>query len=137
MAPLWYELHPWIRSAVQSGGLLANPERPRMFAWESDELRSIQDCIPDEFERGDIVWVSFMLAYIVGGAEWYPDMRPIDFVKVGHADKEHAPSFALDQIPANHLASGKVSVQSDSDSDDEGNVTRPVLRAGECVVLYY
>lgn len=92
-----------------------------MFRWEKDELKPIRECIPDEFMRGDLVWVSFMLAYIVGGAEWYPDMRPIDFVRVGHADKEHAPSFALDQIPANHLTSGKAILLSDTESDDEGD----------------
>lgn len=91
-----------------------------MFALQESELKPILECVPDEFVRGDLVWVSFMLAYIVGGAEWYPDMRPIDFVKVGHADREHAPSFALDQIPASHLTSGKVVVSSvDSDDEDE------------------
>lgn len=89
-----------------------------MFSYENDELVPIQQCIPDQFCRGDVVWMSFMLAYIIGGAEWYPDMRPIDYVKIGHLEKSASVSITLESLPATHLASGKIRVSNDSDSDE-------------------
>lgn len=93
-----------------------------MFAYDDDELIPISNCDPDQYCRGDVVWISFLLAYIVGGVEWYPDMRPIDYVKVGHVEKNAQVSVMLDAIPATHLASGKIQVSDDSESGDEAGV---------------
>lgn len=111
---LWYQPHPWVQEALDGSSLLANHERPKMFEWRENQLQPVP-----LFNPGDIVWVSFMVAYIVGGAQWYPDMRPVDFVKVGQVSG--AVARAVDQ----HLETGNVVLLSDSDGeDDEDGIVR-------------
>lgn len=82
--PLPYELHPWILAALKDKlNLVANPKKPSVLAFESDELRTVEDSALGELTEGNIIWVSFTVAYAIGRKDWHLEIRPIELVQVG------------------------------------------------------
>jgi hypothetical protein len=81
---LTYEPHPWLISAVQQHNkYIINPNRPTTLVLADNELLDLEDGNPPEFQRNDIVWISFTISFIVGREYWQPEYRPIDIVRVG------------------------------------------------------
>ncbi|KAH7927107.1 hypothetical protein BV22DRAFT_1127685 [Leucogyrophana mollusca] len=77
-----FDLHPWIQDAIKSRPyFVPNIHRPSLFTLDDNVLTDITDSDSVHFNRGDVVWVSFTLKYIVG-SDWAPLYTPVDLVRV-------------------------------------------------------
>lgn len=81
-----YDVHPWIQTALEdpaNSKWIPNPARPRLLAYENNELMDIKNSDPPNFVEGDIIWFSFVVAYNIGSEFWSPEYRLIELVRVG------------------------------------------------------
>ncbi|OJT14310.1 hypothetical protein TRAPUB_9171 [Trametes pubescens] len=84
-----YPLHPWIAAATAPGKpFFANPDRPVVFEVVDGTLKDINECTPPALQYGDLVWISFVVEFIVGGAAWNPNFIPVEIVRVGSVSRE-------------------------------------------------
>lgn len=73
-----YKVHHWIADGLQdSEDLFPNPDRTAYLQYDRGEIKEIS-----QFAPGDVVWVSFTVAYSVGRG---PEFCPIELIKVGTA----------------------------------------------------
>ncbi|KAI0735614.1 hypothetical protein C8Q76DRAFT_610480, partial [Earliella scabrosa] len=77
-----YELHPWIRQAVERSDWMPNPYRPRLFACTSGQLQDISEATPPYIKRDDIVWIAFRIHIIIGADSWMPAFIPLEIIRV-------------------------------------------------------
>ncbi|KAI0352255.1 hypothetical protein OH77DRAFT_811174 [Trametes cingulata] len=79
-----YELHPSIKKALDANpAYIANPNRPRMFELHAGQLRDIKESHPPYIAKGDLVWISFAVEFVIGGAAWNTTFIPYEIVRVG------------------------------------------------------
>lgn len=79
-----YNLHPWIAAATgPKSGFFANPDKPKIFELCNDELRAIEECSPPYIKKGDLVWMSFSVVFIIGTDAWSTTCVPFEIVRVG------------------------------------------------------
>jgi len=79
-----YDVHPWISSAVETDqNYIPNPEKPRVLDYTDGVLSKIEFCNQPELKKGDIVWISFKVAFGFTKAGWGPEFVPLEFVCVG------------------------------------------------------
>jgi hypothetical protein len=80
-----YTIHDWIADALRSNTMwMPNPDRPHLMLYDGNVLGDALKDNPDfQFERGDIVWVSFTVSFTCNASSWGPDIRPIELVRVG------------------------------------------------------
>lgn len=84
LAQFPYDIHPWIKAATKDNpNYVANPNRPRMFELVQGTLRDIKDCDPPHLSKGDLVWVSFSVEFLIGGQAWSTNFIPYEIVRVG------------------------------------------------------
>ncbi|KAI0709401.1 hypothetical protein C8Q76DRAFT_625601 [Earliella scabrosa] len=76
-------LHPWvIQAAKRSRQYQANPARPNVRAIEKGKLSDIGQCTPNVLQRGDAVAIRFMVSYVEGFNDWYPQYSLVDVIRV-------------------------------------------------------
>ncbi|KAH9854422.1 hypothetical protein C2E23DRAFT_713065, partial [Lenzites betulinus] len=81
-----YTVHPWIQEAVKKDpNYMPNPARPKMFELSEGALVAIKDCDPPYIAKGDVVWISFAVEFIVGASSWSTTFIPYEIVRVGTA----------------------------------------------------
>ncbi|PPQ71225.1 hypothetical protein CVT26_011003 [Gymnopilus dilepis] len=105
-----YEIHPWILEGLRNFPELhqvPNPHRPMYYDLSEGVLRKLKDTNEPVFQKNDIVRVVFSMAFIIGGINWYPEVIPIEFTRVGKlpgymtasADLSSFPSISADFTP--------------------------------------
>ncbi|EIW63226.1 uncharacterized protein TRAVEDRAFT_87590, partial [Trametes versicolor FP-101664 SS1] len=80
-----YELHPWI-AAVTKGPkteYFANPDRPKLLEPYGGKLRNIKDSDSPQLKKGDVVWISFSVSFLLGGDTWTTNFTPFEIIRVG------------------------------------------------------
>lgn len=83
-----YKLHPWIAMAledVDQTHCIPNPAKPRYLEYDvpTKVMSKLEDSETPEFNRNDIVFMSFMLVFTVTRDSWAPEIIPIEFVRLG------------------------------------------------------
>ncbi|OJT09727.1 hypothetical protein TRAPUB_13795 [Trametes pubescens] len=80
-----YQVHPWLAAATEDpdGAFFPHPERPRILEAAHGEFHNISGCVPPMLQRGDLVWISFYVEFIIGGHSWNPNFVPVEIVRVG------------------------------------------------------
>ncbi|KAI0684414.1 hypothetical protein C8Q76DRAFT_636623, partial [Earliella scabrosa] len=88
--PAARHLHPWVVNADRkSRAYRANIARPEIYGVTTQgNPIDIRKCENSRLEKGDVVAFSFTVVYVVGGKDWYPQLLPVDLVRV----KERTPS---------------------------------------------
>ncbi|KAI0698749.1 hypothetical protein C8Q76DRAFT_633811 [Earliella scabrosa] len=76
-------LHEEVRVAKRkSRSYRANPARPTLMSVEGGRLKMLQECTPNHFVPGDVLAVTFNVAYIEADKYWYAQFMPVDLVRV-------------------------------------------------------
>ncbi|KAI0715442.1 hypothetical protein C8Q76DRAFT_597221, partial [Earliella scabrosa] len=76
-------LHRWVINAdKRSRAYRANAARPEVYGLQGLHPIDIRKCDVPFLERGDAVAFSFTVAYVVGSKDWYPQLLPVDIVRV-------------------------------------------------------
>ena len=77
--------HPWLQRAVQNSGgqYVVNPRKPAVYEWVDNSLLDLAESDRPQFDPGDIIWMSFTVGFNIGNEEWWPDVIPIEFIRVG------------------------------------------------------
>ena len=82
-----YPLHPWVREVVQptSGKqeYYANPYRPEVWDCSTGTMTRIDKANPPSLQKGDIVWMSFHVEFIIGMQTWSTQLTPRHIIRVG------------------------------------------------------
>ncbi|KAJ6507217.1 hypothetical protein C8R47DRAFT_966739, partial [Mycena vitilis] len=81
-----YKLHPWLQDALKAQKYqiwMANPEMPAILDLVDGKLEMLKPTTSRYFKNGDIVWFSFALSFDVNSANWMPEFKPLDFIRVG------------------------------------------------------
>ncbi len=119
--PVKYPLHEWIISATkENSNYLPNPDRPKTLEPHRDTLKEIATSNPPALQRGDFVWISFFVEYIVGTRAWYPAFVPLEIIRVATLAPDVLQSID-EETPADDDGT--------DDDDDEG------LNAGDTVFM--
>ena len=72
-------LHPWVIAADRASySYRANPRPPVVYGRKNGLPVPIQDCQPDHLCPGDVVAVTFTVAYLLTNKEWYPQYQPVE-----------------------------------------------------------
>ena len=82
-----YELHPWIKAATTKSQFFPNPDRPTFFEISEQGLVAIENSDPPYITRGDLVWFSFTVEFVVGN-KWRTVFTPCQFVRVATVSPE-------------------------------------------------
>ena len=61
-----------------------------MFALEGELLHEIRKCSPPLLQRGDVVLVTFTVAFVSSKNSWYTQVVPLDLVRVATVDLSSA-----------------------------------------------
>ena len=84
--PIPPDLHPWVAEAARrSSAYYANPDRPRVFSWEGGRLQDIRKSTSPLLQQGDVVLFTFTFSFIIGAGHWWPQVTPIELVRVAAA----------------------------------------------------
>ncbi len=79
-------VHRWVQIAHEKSHLyIANPACPAVRSIEAGRLKHISKCSPTFLEYGDVVTVTFMMTYVEGRFDWYPQYHIVDVVRVRHS----------------------------------------------------
>lgn len=72
-------VHPWVAAADRASyAYRANPRPPVVYGRKDGVPVPIRDCQPDHLRPGDVVAVTFTVAYILTDKEWYPQFQPVE-----------------------------------------------------------
>lgn len=81
-----YPLHPWVKDVVQPKAgkqdYYANPHRPEIWDCTTGTMIRIKNADPPSLRRGDIVWISFHVEFIIGGNSWSTQLTPRHIIRV-------------------------------------------------------
>ncbi|KAI0706598.1 hypothetical protein C8Q76DRAFT_629752, partial [Earliella scabrosa] len=98
-------IHEWVRKAAEISTMYRpNPARPIIRAVENGRLKDIERAHPDHLQFGDAVALTFMVAYIEGRYDWYPQYHLLDIVRVEASDSEEFGRFAVPTIDSSARA---------------------------------
>ena len=88
-----HHLHPWVAAAdKRSRAYRANPARPEVYDLGEMGLPvDIKKSKSTRLQRGDALAFSFTVVYVVGGKDWYPQLLPVDLVRVLEREPEKRP----------------------------------------------
>jgi len=82
-----YDVHPWVLDAVadQKDGQKwkPNPEKTKILSYANDIMMPIGFSNEPVLRRGDVVWISFKMAFGTVGDFWGPEIIPLEIIKVG------------------------------------------------------
>ncbi|KAH9848706.1 hypothetical protein C2E23DRAFT_738930 [Lenzites betulinus] len=81
-----YELHDWIKAVTVDSPrseYFANPDRPALLEPQQGQLCSIKKSSPPAMQKGDLVWMSFSVQFIIGSDTWSTTFVPYEIVRVG------------------------------------------------------
>ncbi|KAH6893770.1 hypothetical protein BKA70DRAFT_1044550, partial [Coprinopsis sp. MPI-PUGE-AT-0042] len=80
-----YRVPQWVAnaSAPHNNSWIPNEDRPRYLDCTGDKFKQILQCDPPSFEKGDIVWVSFIVNFTMEIKSWRASVVPLEFVRVG------------------------------------------------------
>ena len=93
-------LHQWVINADRrSRQYRANPARPGVFALDGETLHEIRKCSPPLLQRGDVVLVTFTIAFVSSKSSWYTQVVPLDLVRVASVDLPPAYDAADFAVP--------------------------------------
>ena len=82
-----------IEAANRSSVYYPNPDRPAVFSLQDRcVLRALAKSDPPNFERGDIVCMSFTVSFVFIGLSWTTEIMPLEFVRVAAASSHFSPS---------------------------------------------
>ncbi|KII93655.1 hypothetical protein PLICRDRAFT_171382 [Plicaturopsis crispa FD-325 SS-3] len=83
-----YPIHPWIREAAEeSTEFIPSLVSPAKFlSYENGEMIPLSDSAYPDLNPGDTVWISMTIAYIAGQKDWFPEINPIEIVRVHRAE---------------------------------------------------
>ena len=91
-------LHPWVIAADRASySYRANPRPPIVYGRKDGEPVPISECQPDHICPGDVVAVTFTVAYILTEREWYPQYQPVEIYVLKQSLYEDP--FDYDAIP--------------------------------------
>lgn len=79
---------------------IPNPDRPRYYDLSNGILKNLDDTNVPYFERNDLVWMAFKLGFVVTGDQWWPEIIPIELVRVGKVASQINVRPDLTQFPA-------------------------------------
>uniref|UniRef100_A0A8H8CFA2 Uncharacterized protein n=1 Tax=Psilocybe cubensis TaxID=181762 RepID=A0A8H8CFA2_PSICU len=125
-----YEVHPWLKEGITrfpEAHQIPNPDRPKYFEFTENRISSLADSNEPTFKQGDIIWMTFKLGFVVTGGYWWPEIIPIEFVRVGklpeqiHSKADHSLFPSVDES-FNLLCAGDIVEFTDDHSP------RPVKR---------
>ena len=72
-------LHPWVVAADRASySYRANPRPPVVYGRKNGLPAPIKECEPNHLCPGDVVAVTFTVAYILTDKEWYPQYQPVE-----------------------------------------------------------
>ncbi|KAI0683479.1 hypothetical protein C8Q76DRAFT_570374, partial [Earliella scabrosa] len=92
-------IHDWVRKAAETSTMYRpNPARPVIRAVENGRLKDIENAHPNYLQFGDAVALTFMVAYIEGRFDWYPQYHVVDIVRVEASDSDEFGRFAIPTI---------------------------------------
>ena len=97
-------LHPWVVEADRISKVFsANPDRPRVWVKDGDNILPIAETEPGFLQRGDVLAVSFTVTYHITQSHWFPQFHPVDVVVLrsgdGDATDYSAPEISLHSRP--------------------------------------
>lgn len=83
-----YDVHPWLspfmfQDSSPNPAYIPNPDRPKFYDCSNGVLRRLEDTNEPNLDRNDLVWMSFKLGFVVTGEHWWPEIIPIEFMRVG------------------------------------------------------
>lgn len=94
-----YTIHPWILqvSSDPQSRLTANPEQPQYYDSTEGSVKKLEDCADPRFKRNNIICVTCRLGFIIFGDNWWPEITPLELVRVDRLPKtegsEEAPWY--------------------------------------------
>jgi len=108
-----YDIHPWIVNGLREDKrFIPNPQRPAYLEYSQGKMTALQDTNRPNFMRGDIVLVSFMLGFTVARDCWYPEMIPLEIIRVGELPSDFTTHSDYASWPSdpnfNQLMSGDI-----------------------------
>ncbi|RXW24614.1 hypothetical protein EST38_g1248 [Candolleomyces aberdarensis] len=131
-ATIPYKIHPWLQAVGDdpASRWMPNKDRPNLFHYRTDTSPRF---LPIEYgkwglQRGDIVWISFIVTFTMKTQTWSTSIVPLDIIRVGRL--EALPSGKEAQAPAIIEQSDYRPPDEDFDdgefdgSNEEGNIKR-------------
>jgi len=83
------DTHAWIESAcIESAMYIPNPERPSLYELQGTSLVDLYKSGRPKFDAGDIIWMSFNVAFNIFKGSWASEIIPMELVRVGHLSDE-------------------------------------------------
>ncbi|KAJ7603538.1 hypothetical protein DFH06DRAFT_1151810 [Mycena polygramma] len=84
-----FPVHPWVEKTLKElnyTNWVPNPDIPRLHDYVEGKLDVVHPEDSRYFSRGDVVWFSFALTFEIDGDSYYPEFKPLDFIRVVHGD---------------------------------------------------
>ncbi|TFK18560.1 hypothetical protein FA15DRAFT_575674, partial [Coprinopsis marcescibilis] len=80
-----YDVHPWIEgnSAPHNDEFIPNPERVTYYDGTDGTLKPLKKSVPPSYNPGDIIKMTFKIAFIFGAEKWWTEVVPIQLIRVG------------------------------------------------------
>ncbi|KAH6918562.1 hypothetical protein BKA70DRAFT_1416554 [Coprinopsis sp. MPI-PUGE-AT-0042] len=79
-----YTVHPWIKAACEASEKKWVPckDKSRLLVYKDKRFQELARANPPYFEKGDIVWMSFVIAFTMQTSSWMMSLQPLEFVRV-------------------------------------------------------
>ncbi|PIL26241.1 hypothetical protein GSI_11997 [Ganoderma sinense ZZ0214-1] len=114
-------LHPWVVEAdKQSKGFRGNPDRPRVWVKDGDDIVPISEREPGTLQRGDVVALSFTVTYHITTSNWFPQFHPADIIVLQSGDGD-VPDYSAPEIDLYSRPPPSFGMEDPGDSDVEGS----------------
>ena len=97
-------LHEWVKQIHKDSSVFkANPDRPRIWLKDGDDIKPIAERTPPTLLRGDIVALSFTVTYHLTSVNWFAQFHPAEIIVLkpwdGDATDYSAPTMDLYSRP--------------------------------------
>jgi hypothetical protein len=79
-----YTVHPWIKAACSTPDKKWVPckDKSRVLVYEGGNFCELGRASRPYFEKGDVVWISFVIAFTMQTSAWSLSLQPLEFVRV-------------------------------------------------------